>query len=94
MSKEINHVVLKVYTTPAQHIKVRTDAGETHIKVSHGSTNLPVYTGDYVVIPRKTQDILLDTKNKAMLDNVTVEKIHYTETSNESGGMTAIIGFD
>lgn len=52
---------------------------------------LPYYEGEYNVIP-DWDDIILETEQKSMSSNVTVEKIPYHETSNVSGGITVVIG--
>ena len=54
---------------------------------------LPYYDGTYEVDPRKVEQIL-ETANKSMAENVKVNPIFYAETSNESGGYTAIIGLE
>lgn len=54
---------------------------------------LPYYDGATEVDPRKVEQIL-GTKNKSMRDDVTVNAIFYSETGNESGGMTAYIGME
>lgn len=54
---------------------------------------LPNYTGAYVVDPRKVEQTL-ETKNKSMTENVTINEIFYQETSNLSGGLTAVIGME
>ena len=54
---------------------------------------LPLYEGAYSVEPRKVQQTL-ETKDKSMARNVTVEAIHFSEVENPSGGMTVNIGFE
>ena len=61
--------------------------------VGGGSGRLPNYMGPYVVDPRKV-DQTLETKNKSMTDDVTVNAIYYAETSNLGGGYTAYIGME
>lgn len=61
--------------------------------VGGGSGRLPYYTGEYVVDPRKVEQVL-ETKNKSMRDDVTVNPIFYAETTNLSGGLTAVIGLE
>lgn len=48
------------------------------------------YTGEYTVTPRAHNETVLPTKRKQMLDDVTVLRVPYYETSNESG-VTAYI---
>lgn len=50
-----------------------------------------VYTGDYNVIPRVYQQIL-ETKDKVMVDDVTVEIIPLLKVTNISNGYTVTIG--
>ena len=57
-----------------------------------GGGRLPYYTGDYTVIP-KVYEQTLETKNKSMTDDVTVEAVPYSEVSNLSGGYTASIAY-
>jgi hypothetical protein len=61
--------------------------------VGGGSGRLPYYTGEYVVDPRKVEQIL-ETRNKSMREDVTINPIFYAETSNTSGGLTAVIGLE
>lgn len=51
----------------------------------------PNYEGDYEVTPR-VEDIILETKERSMQDDLTILAIPYYETTNLSGGYTAIIG--
>ncbi len=50
-----------------------------------------IYTGDYDVIPRVYQQIL-PTKDKVMVDDVTIEIIPLAKVTNHSNGYTAVIG--
>ena len=52
---------------------------------------IPTYDGNYQVVPKSTQQILL-TKDKQMTDDVTIKPIPYFETSNEEDGITIFIG--
>ena len=52
------------------------------INVSNGYS---VYTGDTVVIPKADSETVLGTAGKVVLENVTVRKVPYFETGNESG---------
>lgn len=58
-----------------------------------GSGRFPYYKGEYEVEPRKVEQTL-DTKNKSMKEDVIVHPIFYAETSNISGGLTAVIGME
>ena len=52
------------------------------------------YDGEYVITPSPHEDISLDTKNKLLDGDITIEIIPYYETSNLSGGYTVYIGGD
>lgn len=56
-----------------------------------GSGGLPYYEGPYKAIPKVIQQTL-NTKNKSMALNVTIQSIPYSEVSNPEGGKTIIIG--
>lgn len=53
--------------------------------------NMPVYNGANRVIPSGTQETVLDTSNKLVEQDITVEKIPYLEAENTSGGDTVTI---
>ena len=50
------------------------------------------YDGAYEVTPKAFDETVLETERKLMRHDVTVREIPYYETSNLSGGYTAIIG--
>lgn len=53
-----------------------------------GKLGLPgyaVYAGDYNIIPKAFKTQVLETENKIMTNNVTVNEVPYFETSNDSG---------
>lgn len=54
---------------------------------------LPDYAGPYEVDPRKIEQVL-ETADKSMLEDVIIHPIFYAETTNLSGGLTAIIGLE
>lgn len=60
-------------------------------ELSYG-INADDYSGSYTVIPSLYDDIVLETSNKRMVDDVTVKKVPSYETSNEFGGTTFYIG--
>lgn len=51
-----------------------------------------IYTGPYTVTPEAFNSQTLSTRNKLMIDDVTVEEIPYREEDNASGGKTVYIG--
>lgn len=55
------------------------------------SKPLPYYEGEYVITPTFEKQVL-ETKQKSLSDNVTVEKITTLEVDNEAGGVTYIFG--
>ena len=56
-----------------------------------GTSQIPPYDGEYEVIPKTYDEQVLPTRNKRMINNLTVKKIPQYEVSNDSG-YTLIIG--
>ena len=60
-----------------------------------GSVSMPEtfdrFSGEYRVVPA-VESKVLQTKDKLMGDDVTVESIPYYEVSNPAGGATIVIG--
>lgn len=52
---------------------------------------LPDYEGEYEATPSVSEQVM-PTKDRSMLNDFIVHEIPYFETSNPSGGYTAIIG--
>lgn len=75
-----------------------TEADEGRVLTASGGAavwrDLPKYTGEYSVTPSADSAQTLETAQKYMGDNVTVEKIPYYEMDNASGGTTIYIGSD
>lgn len=44
-----------------------------------------IYDGDYVITPLADSEVVLPTSGKMMADDVTVHKVPFYETTNESG---------
>lgn len=65
-----------------------TDADFGAIQVVH--TDAQTYSGDYVVTP-KVKAQTLSTKQKVMLDDVTIKEVPVYRVSNNSGGTTVYI---
>ena len=49
------------------------------------------YDGDYVV-KSSFEDFVLPTKNKYLMDDISIRKMNQSETTNDSGGYTLYIG--
>jgi len=76
-------------------ISVSTGDMEIDIGMSDsGGGKLPTYEGEYVVIPKPFTEQVLETKNKSLVDDVTVLEIPYSEVTNPEGGITANIGYE
>lgn len=58
------------------------------IGIPYGSNR---YTGQYEVTPKANEETVLETANKTLLDDITVLKVPYQETTNLSGGKTIVI---
>lgn len=71
-------------------------SGEAKIRLTADTTkvlmyNAPVYDGVYTVTPKAYDAQVLQTKNRVLEDNVTVEKVPSFDVSNQSGGTTFYI---
>lgn len=55
------------------------------------STEAEPFDGEYTVTPKVTEQIMA-TKNRLMLNDVTVKSIPFFNVSNTSGGNTVYIG--
>lgn len=78
--------------SPSETVMASEHAWSVEMKSGVLVGGLPAYRGEYDVIPLPRDDIVLPTANRSMSDDVTVRRIPYYETSNPSGGYTAIIG--
>jgi hypothetical protein len=69
-----------------------TAKGKMSGKVKSAETKpLPYCEGEYELTPI-WENVTLETKQKSMSDNVTMQAIPYAEVDNPSGGVTVIIG--
>lgn len=63
-----------------------------NLTIGSGGGNHDIYDGEYGVIPSTKKDIILETKNLILNENIVIEKIPYIETSNLANGKTIYIG--
>ena len=56
------------------------------------NASLPIYSGEYEVIPKVEEEQTLETSGYAMAKDVVVKEIPFFEVKNTSGGLTATIG--
>lgn len=73
-----------------EDLPFETAFGETHIIRDTQYVGGEPYTGAYDIIPKVSAQTL-PTKEKVMLDDVTIRAIPIYETSNTSGGSTVYI---
>ena len=76
-------------------VKVSISKLNINIKVGFGQGGEytgEVYEGPYTVTPLGKNQVELLTNAKLMEENVIVEKVPVSETSNEAGGYTIYIG--
>lgn len=71
--------------------KIKAKNFKSEILSISGGGGGEVYKGKYQIIPSVLEQIL-ETKNRYLIDNVTVTQIPYHTVSNESGGNTVTIG--
>ena len=57
-----------------------------------GKRDISTYNGPYTVTPLAGDEVILETEDKLLLENVTVLEIPYAEVSNLQGGYTVTIG--
>ena len=62
------------------------------IEVDKGGAYYPPYTGSYHIVPALYWQQRLETYGKSMTDDVLVDAIKFTETTNPQGGKTIVIG--
>ena len=58
------------------------------------AVGVETYDGEYVVVPKAYDEQVLETAHKLLLEDVTVTKVPYYETSNLFDGKTAYIAED
>lgn len=80
-TEPINYI--NVGFKPVNSIKIGFNVG--------GASQIPPYEGEYEVTPKTYDEQVLPTRNKRMINNLTVKKIPQYEVSNDSG-YTLIIG--
>lgn len=102
-SSELSFTLQAVGVVDGELSSERTLSGELQsVSVLTGTINVlqngggeyEIYDGPYRVIPKTDSEIVLDTDNKLMINDVTVEQVPYYETLNLSGGNTVYIGGD
>ena len=84
-----------VAALPAPQAEVR--AGSSVVVVH--DVACPAYTGPTTVVPQAHQQTVLETADKLLLSDITVDKVPFYSTSNAAGGQTVYIactmeGFD
>lgn len=72
--------------------KINVENFENIILSISDVNDIEIYDGVYQLVPNVFDDLTLETKNKKMIDNVTVDKIPFAKVSNEAGGETVNIG--
>ncbi len=82
---EIGAVTMSIGGVP----KIRADIESVVIQVGGDG---PAFDGPYEVTPRAHNEVLLETKNLRMTDDVTVRKIPYYEVGNLTGETVYIGG--
>lgn len=65
---------------------------DIEINDPHSGTEYPIYDGPTTVTSEINEMQILQTKKKAVLDDIFVMPIPVTETHNEYGGLTVVIG--
>ena len=80
--------VIDVTVNVDDGINITIDEGRsvpvtTDVVVIHNDVDY--YEGEYVVIPKPHDEVVLPTKDKVLSDDVTIREIPYYEVHNETG---------
>ena len=77
-------------------LEVEFELSDTELDVDFGGITTVIadnpYTGEYLVVPKVAEQTVLETANKYLAQDVTVERIPMYEASNDAGGNTLSIG--
>lgn len=65
-------------------------SGQLSGSIDPGGSSIPPYEGDYTVEPHIYEQVL-ETRNKRMTDDLTINEILLSEVVNPQGGTTLII---
>lgn len=76
----------------AEYSLIIPENAEAGVFMAIGSHTLPAYTGETTVVPKAFLQTVLETANKSVYSDITVEEIPYEEVSNVYGGYTVSIG--
>lgn len=75
-------------------MKVKVSTGHkviVKVKAEIGNVSVPVYSGEYEVIPRTSTDVVLKTSGMKMKENITVKPVPFFEVENPQGGKSIFI---
>lgn len=89
-SQEVNINTIDIPARPTGSVDIVKNGTYNVTKYAEAKVRVPtsgadIYEGDYIVTPSAHRDIILETTNKVMEDDVTVVQIPYYETSNVTG---------
>lgn len=94
----MNQNILVQQNIPLQPVEIKVSGNIVVDKTQSISGNLSIgaihstkYTGDYIVIPKVTEQTL-ETAHKLMTDDVTIKEIPFSKVSNIFNGYTVNIG--
>lgn len=65
--------------------------GNVTISTVIGATEHPVYSGELSVVPSASEEQILPTANKLLIEDITIKKIPYAEVTNSANGTTITI---
>lgn len=87
----MNDFAVAFVEQPPLGIKIDEDNTAIGLRITEGGDMLPFYAGPYEYTP-DFDGAVLETKNKSMLDDVTIRAIPISRTTNPQGGKTVYIG--
>lgn len=82
----------KIDLTDAADATINLSGSTGKVDLTNGSSKIPIYSGEYEVIPKVEEEQTLETSGYAMAQDVLVKEIPFYEVKNTAGGLTATIG--
>lgn len=78
--------------TPEIEMRIEEENPDIQILMTSDGEEREIYSGSYEVDPRFFNDMVLETKDKIMTDDVTVKEIRIEKVSAPKGGYVYYIG--
>ena len=90
--KELDIQISIEQEIPDIQLSISENNPEIEFAVESGGDTHETYDGEYEVDPKFFEDTVLNTKNKVMIKNVTVNEIRVEKVTSPTGGYVYYIG--